>query len=77
MPTNESYVRLDDGTVWPNPADPTEVQWRIRYGTPTRSDLLIAAAHMHAYQELVMQTDKRRTDVVRGLRRAMTERAGR
>lgn len=66
-----AYLRLDDGTVWPNPTDPNEVQWRLRYGTPTKSDLLVAASMMSAYRELAGQTHKRRSTVVRLLRAAL------
>jgi hypothetical protein len=48
-----SYVRLPNGTTWPNPVDPAEVEWRLRYGTPTRSDILVAASTMAAYRALV------------------------
>lgn len=47
-----SYIRRDDGTVWPNPDDPAEVQWRLRYGTPSKEDLLWAASAASAYREL-------------------------
>jgi hypothetical protein len=66
-----AYLRLDDGTVWPNPTDPNEVQWRLRFGTPSKLDLLVAASAMAAYRELTGQTHKRRSTVVRLLRAAL------
>jgi hypothetical protein len=47
-----SYIRRDDGTVWPDPDDPGEVSWRLRYGTPSKEDLLWAASVVSAYREL-------------------------
>ena len=72
-----SYLRLDDRTVWPNPADPNEVQWRLRYGTPSKADLLVAASMMAAYRELAGQTYKRRSQVVSLLRAALAPQADR
>lgn len=42
-----------DGMTWPNPTDPNEVQWRLRYGQPNKEDLLVAASFMHAYAHLI------------------------
>jgi hypothetical protein len=47
------YLRLEDKTTWPNPDDPKEVQHRLRYGTPNRGDLLLAASVMQAYAYIV------------------------
>lgn len=47
-----SYIRREDGTVWPSPDDPAEVGWRLRYGTPSEIDRLYAASVIHAYREL-------------------------
>lgn len=47
-----SYLHIGDMT-WPHPADPDEIQWRLRYGTPTRSDLLVAASFIEAYGALI------------------------
>lgn len=58
-----SYIQIKD-TVWPDPNDPDEVEWRLRHGTPTRSDLLIAASFMHAYRTLVHQKAKWRNEVI-------------
>ena len=62
-----SYIRLDEGTVWPDPTDPNEVQSRLRFGTPDKRDFLVAASCMSAYRELVTQTTRRRTQVCRAL----------
>lgn len=41
-----------DWTSWPNPDDPGEVSWRLRYGRPDRADLMFAADVMGAYAHL-------------------------
>lgn len=49
------YVKPEPDTVWPNPLteQAAEVEWQLRYGTPTRQDLLRAASEMAAYRALV------------------------
>lgn len=53
-----AYLRIGepgkplDSMTWPNPGDPGEVQWRLRYGSPDQADLLFAAAVMSAYAHL-------------------------
>lgn len=64
------FVRVE-GTTWPNPNDPTEVQWRLRYGTPSKSDLLIAASFMHAYAYLLSMSQKDRNHRVATIREAV------
>lgn len=77
---NGSYVLLPDPSdpegilVWPNPADPNEVEHRLRYGKPTRSDLLVAASQMAAYRYMVMELSQRvRNQRVSELRAALTQ----
>lgn len=47
-------IKLEDGTVWPDPNDPYEVQRTLRYGKPTRQEILFAAEVMDAYSELML-----------------------
>lgn len=47
-----SHLRLDDGTTWPDPGDPGDVQWQLRYGGPTREQMVFAASVMAAYGRL-------------------------
>ena len=68
--SDNAYLRFD-GMTWPNPNDPTEVQWRLRYGTPSQSDLLVAASHMCAYAQLVEDPQRMRNEKVKGIRAAM------
>lgn len=58
-----------DGMCWPRPCDALdEVQHRLRYGTPSRSDLLVAAEVIAAYDALVNAPERKRRDVVRAIR---------
>lgn len=67
-----SYLRIGV-TTWPNPNDPNEVQWRLRYGTPSKEDLLVAASAMHAYAHLIELPERRRNERV-GQIRALVKR---
>jgi hypothetical protein len=64
-----SYLRFD-GMTWPNPTDPRDVQWRLRYGTPTREDILAAASFMHAYAHLIDLPQRERNQRVSAIRAA-------
>ena len=44
------YVSLDNGTTWP--VNVGDIEWRLRHGTPTRSDLLVAASVLGIYQKM-------------------------
>ncbi len=66
----KSWVVLPEGRTFPDPADPNEVQWRLRYGQPTREDLMHAASVMAAYSALVHMPRGVRDGVVRDLRAA-------
>jgi hypothetical protein len=63
------WVRFD-GMTWPNPADPTGVQWRLRYGPqpPSREDVLAAASFMHAYAHLIDLPQRERNQRVSQIR---------
>lgn len=60
-----------DGMAWPNPLDPNEVQWRLRYGEPTLMDRMFAASVMNAYHQLVTDPQRIRNAKVRGIRETM------
>ena len=49
------YVAPEPDTVYPNPLSPqsADLEWTLRYGTPTQQDLLRAASEMAAYRALV------------------------
>ena len=69
------FRQLPDGSVWPrtgDPADPDEVglEWRLRHAPEsiTRGDQLHLASIVSAYRELLRCTEKRRREVVRGMK---------
>ena len=47
------WIKPTEDTTWPDPADPLDVEWTLRYGTPERADLLWAAAVISAYKHLM------------------------
>lgn len=57
--------------TWPRPCDRLgELVWTLSWGKPTRSDRLLAASVISAYQELIRLTDRERRPIIRALRRA-------
>lgn len=70
MSQPRSYLQFD-GMVWPDPRDPTEVQWRLRYGDPTRRDHVRAASVLSAYAHLISMPRRLRDKRIRQLRAAM------
>ncbi len=55
MTTTEptGWIKPTEDTVLPDPADPFDVEWTLRYGDPDRADLLWAAAVIGAYKHLM------------------------
>lgn len=74
----ERYAHFDDGTGWPLPEPDRHhsdsVQWRLRYGQPRKSDLLVAAGVMAAYEALLAKPDRQRREIVSAIRRAVFDR---
>jgi hypothetical protein len=65
--SDEPYLHLD-GMAWPNPEDPQQVEWTLRYGNPTREDLNVAASYIAAYKQLVFDAQRVRNRKVSGIR---------
>jgi hypothetical protein len=65
-----TYVAFD-GMTWPNPADPLEVEWSLRYGAPSREQMLVAASVVAAYRQLVEDPQRIRNGKVATLRQAL------
>jgi hypothetical protein len=66
-----SYLHFDDRTTWPDPADPAEIGYRLRYGEPSKSDLIVAASFVAAYRDLILsdsRTARERATRMRQLR---------
>src|SRR5581483_1114626 len=65
---NAASVNFDDGTNWPRvELALAELNHLLRYGEPTRSDLLAAASVLGAYDALVHSTQRRRNEVCAAL----------
>lgn len=71
-----TYVSFDDMT-WPNPSDPRDVEWSLRYGNPSRHQMLVAASFIAAYRQLVEDSATRRNSKIAGLRRMLPGGTGR
>jgi hypothetical protein len=66
------YLRLDDGTNWPHPDDPAEIQWGLRYGGPRpRTEQMVAASYIAAYTELIRLPVRQRNARIRAIRAAI------
>lgn len=66
-----SYLHFDNMT-WPNPDDPTELEWRCRYNPRllTQTDFYVLASIIAAYRQLIDETAVRRSQKIAGLRAA-------
>lgn len=66
----KDWLRLPEGRTFPDPDDPNEVQWRLRYGEPTQADRMFAASALSAYVALVYSTERVRNQIVRDIKAA-------
>ena len=71
-------VNVSDGSSWPRPALESDEEYgvghKLRYGTPTRGDLLMASSIIDAYGYLVMVSTREKRDLVcREIRSAALE----
>lgn len=66
-----NYVRFEDMT-WPLPMGP--VEWKLRYGSPTKEDLLAAAGILAAYHQMIFDPESKRRKIIKGLRWAYDDR---
>lgn len=75
----KSWLRVpgEDGSVmtWPNPTDPTELEWRLRYSPEsiTRGDQLAIASVLSAYGYLIGLDARTRQRRVMQIRRAIKD----
>lgn len=67
---NGAYASFDT-MVWPCPGTRMgDVNWTLRYGTPTKRDLLYAASIIEAYAQMIGDPEKKRRGVIKQLRTA-------
>lgn len=57
-----AYIHFDE-MCWPLPSP--DLEWRLRYGNPSRDDLLGAASFVAAYAALLRKSDKRRNSIAK------------
>jgi hypothetical protein len=65
------YIRINNMT-WPYPDN--ELEWKARYGNPTRVELYQMASIISAYRQMIRDTRGKRQIVIRKIRAALTER---
>ena len=76
MSETRSHVRFatEDGSIvcWPNPHDPNEIEWKLRYApdSRTRADMMVAASVMDAYRNIINLDSRTRQLRVMQLRKA-------
>lgn len=56
---------LENGSEWDH------VNWRLRYGTPSKSDLYLASAVMSAYESLLSRPPSQARKYIAALRRVV------
>ena len=54
---------------WPLPD--AGLEWRLRYGEPTRADILGAASILSAYAQMIKDPHKKRQMVIGAIREAL------
>lgn len=72
------YVHWE-GMTWPHVAsEDTEdsIEWKLRYGNPTKIDLLYAASIIAAYGSLIRCTEKKRREVITMIRAVKPHKSG-
>ncbi|MHB8734253.1 MAG: hypothetical protein ACYC6M_03010 [Terriglobales bacterium] len=65
-----AHARLADGTSWSAPLD--SLQHPLRYEEPTRSQLLVAAECLSAFDAIINAPAKRQREVLRAPRAALS-----
>lgn len=68
-------IASEDGTPmsWPDPHDGNKIEWKLRYGDPTRGEVLQAAAYIAAYRYLIEIPQRLRNQRVGEIRKAAKE----
>lgn len=65
---------LFDEMSWPYPGVRIgNIEYALRYGTPDKTDLLIAASVIHAYSSLIHKSIKDRNKIIKQLRLAINQ----
>lgn len=62
-------MKLEDGSVWPDPYRAEDVEWCLRYQENPWAIRMIAAAYVSAYRELVMLPTRERNKKIAMIRK--------
>lgn len=65
------HIDPTDFMAWPNPLDPDEVEWKLRYSTPTKSELMHASSVLAAYRALIFLPSRTREKRISAIRKAL------
>lgn len=69
MAEERTIYRSFKDMTWPCPGERMgEIEWQLRYGEPSRKDLLSAASVLAAYQHLIEMPERRRREIIPELR---------
>lgn len=67
---HKSFVSFE-GMTWELPGEyMSEVEYALRWGTPTKQQLLYAASVIAAYRQMIADPEPKRRKVIRALRSA-------
>lgn len=58
---SNKYITIED-IAWPMPDN--ELEWNLRYGQPTRAELLQAASMLSAYSQMTLFDTKKKRDKI-------------
>ncbi len=57
----KKYIIIEDMS-WPMPDN--ELEWKLRYGNPTRTEILQAASILSAYSQMTLFDTKKKRDKI-------------
>lgn len=74
MSKSRTYLGIE-GMVWPDPVDPDDVEWSLRYSQTLgfevpRKDALKAASYINAYRALIAMPQRLRNKRIEQIKRA-------
>lgn len=62
--------RIGKGMAWPIPGeDMNDLEWRFRYGVPSRTDNLVSASIIAAYRQMIGDPQTKRQWVIGEIRK--------
>lgn len=64
-----AYFKVFNEMTWPDPHTVGEIEWILRYGEPTKSNLMVAASIVGGYKDLIFKPQKARDKIIKELRK--------